>query len=144
MTILHIVWGICILVLLIASIVYAYMTNKPNGTDVSTFATYQSISPVDHAALVKAVDAFYAERIRPNPDIQILSSHLETFMKHGRELQMRQPTSIVDEATLERAIKDTEKAMQDHIQRLRRGDSAFQFPKPLSDYFYGTAYKAAT
>ncbi len=65
-------------------------------------------------------------------------------MKHGRELQMRQPTSVVDEATLERAIKDTERSMQDHIQRMRRGDSKFQFPKPVSDYFYGTKHKAAS
>jgi hypothetical protein len=144
MTMIHILWGVCILIMLIGSIAYAYMTNKPNGADVSTFDTYKSISPVNHAALVKAIQDFYFERTRPSPDIHILSSYIDIFTKNGREIQLRMPTSVVDEATLERALKDTERAMQDHVQRMRRGTSKFQHPQPLSDYFYGTAYKAAT
>jgi hypothetical protein len=141
---MYILWGVCILMLLVASIAYAYMTNKPHGADVSTFEAYRTISPTNHDAIVKAIRSFYVERTRPSPDIRAMSAHLETFTKHAREIQMRMPTSVVDEATLERAIKDTERAMQDHIQRLRRGDSKFEFPKPISDYFYGTAYNAAT
>lgn len=141
---MYILWGVCILILLMASIAYAYMTNKPHGADVSTFEAYRAISPANHDAIVKAIQSFYIERTRPSPDIRAMSAHLETFTKHGREIQMRMPTSVVDEATLERAIKDTERAMQDHIQRLRRGDSKFEFPKPISDYFYGRAYNAAT
>ena len=127
--------GGVVLIAISGMVTYVYFRRTPNGVALSGLAKYRARSPADYDAAVEAVQAFHAERARSQPDINVMSTQASLFTKHARQIQMQLPNEASADADIERIIVSSERAMQDHMQRVRRGSSSLLFPKPIGSYF---------